>query len=264
MENNAAMQGPDGPSIAQEAIDLMRLHGVPPSGPNYQVWLTYRLGAHRPLCEAIDARISGAEGFTEEFNKELYERFFTGLGASAQIVLAGEKIARDLGHVVSFLRATEEKSGDYGRTLESAATHLDRGVGPEQIRQIVSSLAAATLDMASHNHLLSEQLQRSTREVESLRKSLETVRVESLTDSLTGLANRRMFDETLRLRMSEARAQNLELSLILVDIDHFKRSSTTLGAIIRAIRSSVSSPAPCRRTRGQTILWRAMAAKNSP
>ncbi|HRE45984.1 MAG TPA: hypothetical protein PKY87_18720, partial [Terricaulis sp.] len=137
MENNAAMQGPDGPSIAQEAIDLMRLHGVPPSGPNYQVWLTYRLGAHRPLCEAIDARISGGEGFSEEFSEDLYERFFTGLGASAQIVLAGEKIARDLGQVVSFLRATEEKSGDYGRTLETAATHLDRGVGPEQIRQIV-------------------------------------------------------------------------------------------------------------------------------
>lgn len=248
MENNAAMQGPDGPSIAQEAIDLMRLHGVPPSGPNYQVWLTYRLGAHRPLCEAIDARISGGEGFSEEFSEDLYERFFTGLGASAQIVLAGEKIARDLGQVVSFLRATEEKSGDYGRTLETAATHLDRGVGPEQIRQIVSGLAAATLDMASHNQLLSEQLQRSTREVESLRKSLETVRVESLTDSLTGLANRRMFDETLRLRMSEARAQNLELSLILVDIDHFKRFNDTWGhhtgdQILRFLASALQAHA---------------------
>lgn len=226
----------------------MRLHGVPPSGPNYQVWLSYRLGAHRPLCEAIDARISSGEGFSEEFNEELYERFFTGLGASAQIVLAGEKIARDLGHVVSFLRSAEEKSGDYGRTLETAATHLDRGVGPEQIRQIVSSLAAATLDMANHNQLLSEQLQRSTNEVETLRKSLETVRVESLTDSLTGLANRRMFDETLRLRISEARAQNLELSLMLVDIDHFKRFNDTWGhhtgdQILRFLSSALQAHA---------------------
>ncbi|HRE44585.1 MAG TPA: GGDEF domain-containing protein, partial [Terricaulis sp.] len=109
------------------------------------------------------------------------------------------------------------------------AVEVKTGSTDGEMTEIVSGLAAATLDMASHNQLLSEQLQRSTREVESLRKSLETVRVESLTDSLTGLANRRMFDETLRLRMSEARAQNLELSLILVDIDHFKRFNDTWG-----------------------------------
>ena len=144
-------------------------------------------------------------------------------------MLAGEKIARDLSHVVSFLKEAEEKSGDYGRTLESVATDLNRGLGQDQIRQIVSSLAAATLDMANHNQTLNERLQSSTREIETLRTSLETVRVESLTDSLTGLANRRMFDETLRMRIEEARAQRTELSLLLCDIDHFKRFNDTWG-----------------------------------
>ena len=65
--------------------------------------------------------------------------------------------------------------------------------------------------MANHNQTLNEQLQRSTSEIDTLRTSLESVRVESLTDSLTGLANRRMFDETLRMRIEEARAQRTEL-----------------------------------------------------
>lgn len=226
----------------------MRLHGVAATGPNYQVWLSYRLGANMSLREAVDARIAGGEGFNDEFNTEIYERFFTGLGASAQIVMAGERIARDLGQVVSFLKSAEEKSGDYGRTLETAATDLNRGLAPDQIRQIVSSLAAATLDMANHNQLLTEQLQRSSHEAEALRKSLETVRVESLTDSLTGLANRRMFDETLRMRISEARAQNLELCLLLVDIDHFKRFNDTWGhhtgdQILRFLASALQAHA---------------------
>jgi diguanylate cyclase len=242
------MQGPEGPAIAQEVLDLMRLHGVAASGPNYQVWLSYRLVARVPLREAIDARIASGEAFSEEFNTEIHERFFTGLGASAQIVLAGERIARDLGQVVSFLKAAEEKSGDYGRTLESAATDLNRGPAPDQIRQIVSSLAAATLDMANHNQMLTDQLQKSTREAEVLRKSLETVRVESLTDSLTGLANRRMFDETLRMRISEGRAQNLELCLLLVDIDYFKRFNDTWGhhtgdQILRFLASALQAHA---------------------
>ncbi len=247
-DQDALLQGPGGEAVGQETLDLMRLHGIPPTSANYEVWLSYRLGRPQSLREAIDGRIATGEGFTRDFNTEVYEKFFTGLGASAQIVLAGEKIARDLGQVVSFLKQTEDKSGEYGRTLETAATDLNRGLAPEQIRQIVSSLAAATLDMANHNQTLNEQLQRSTREIDTLRTSLESVRVESLTDSLTGLANRRMFDETLRMRIDEARAQNTELCLVLCDIDHFKRFNDTWGhhtgdQILRFLASAMQAHA---------------------
>ncbi len=247
-DQDILLQGPGGANVALETLDLMRLHGVPPTSANYEVWLAYRLGRNQVLRDAVDARIAAGKSFTGEDNAQLHEQFFTGLGASAQIVLAGEKIARDLSHVVSFLKEAEEKSGDYGRTLESAATDLNRGIGPDQIRQIVSSLAAATLDMANHNQTLNEQLQKSTKEIDTLRTSLESVRMESLTDSLTGLANRRMFDETLRMRIEEARAQRSELSLILCDIDHFKRFNDTWGhhtgdQILRFLASALQAHA---------------------
>ncbi len=247
-DQDVLLQGPGGTAVAQETLDLMRLHGVSPSSANYEVWLGYRLGRSAELREAVDARIASGQAFTPDFNEKLHERFFTGLGASAQIVLAGEQIARDLSQVLSFLKEAESKSGDYGRTLESAATDLNRGLGPEQIRQIVSSLAAATLDMANHNQQLNQQLQRSSREIETLRSSLESVRLESLTDSLTGLANRRMFDETLRMRIEEARAQRTELCLLLCDIDHFKRFNDTWGhhtgdQILRFLASAMQAHA---------------------
>jgi diguanylate cyclase len=248
IDQHVLMQGPGGEAVGQETLDLMRLHGVPPTSANYEVWLAYRLGRNLALREALDAMIASGVNFTSTINAELYERFFTGLGASAQIVLAGEQIARDLSQVVAFLKQTEEKSGDYGRTLESAATDLNRGLEPDQIRKVVSSLAAATLDMANHNQHLNERLQTSTREIDTLRHSLESVRVESLTDSLTGLSNRRMFDETLRMRIEEARAQHTDLCLILCDIDHFKRFNDTWGhhtgdQILRFLASALQSHA---------------------
>jgi diguanylate cyclase len=228
-DQDVLLQGSGGQTVAQETLDLMRLHAVPPTSQNYELWLGYRLGKTPALREAIDARIAAGDQFTPEFSAQLHERFFTGLGASAQIVLAGERIAQDLAQVLTFLKDAGQKSDDYGRTLETAATHLNRGMAPEQLTQIVSSLAAATLDMANHNQNLNQQLQRSTREIDTLRTSLESVRVESLTDSLTGLANRRMFDETLRMRIEEARSQRTDLCLILCDIDHFKRFNDTWG-----------------------------------
>lgn len=223
------IQGAAGDGAARGALDLMRKHGVPPTVENYQVWLAYQTGQDQALRAAIDEAIAGGKPISAAASAELHQRFFQNAAATAQVVLTGERIARDLGEVLTFLRQAGEKSDDYGRTLESAATDLDRGLGPDQIRQIVAGLAAATLDMASHNQTLNDQLQKSTREIESLRSTLESVRVESLTDALTGLANRRMFDETLRMRIDEARAQRTELTLMLCDVDHFKRFNDTWG-----------------------------------
>lgn len=247
-EPDTVMNSPSGPTVAQETLELMRLHGVSATSANYEVWLNYRLGRNSQLRQEIDKRVGSGEAFTDEFNNDLYERFFSGSRASAQIVLAGEKIARDLNEVVSFLKSAEEKSGDYGRTLETAATDLNRVIAPDQLRHIVSSLAAATLDMANHNQHLNAQLQRSTQEIDTLRSTLESVRVESLTDSLTGLANRRMFDETLRMRISEARALRTELCLLMCDIDHFKRFNDTWGhhtgdQILRFLSSAMQAHA---------------------
>ncbi len=165
-----------------------------------------------------------------------------------QIALASERIVRDLDQVMAFLKRADDKSGDYGRTLESAATDLNRGLAPEQIRQLVSSLAAATLDMANHNQHLTAELKKSSQEMATLKTTLESVRVESLTDGLTGIANRRMLDDTLRMRMEEARAHRTELFLVLCDVDHFKRFNDAWGhhtgdQILRFLASTMQAHA---------------------
>ncbi len=51
----------------------------------------------------------------------------------------------------------------------------------------------------------------------------------AITDALTGLYNRRYFDRRLVEEMARARRLDLPLSLVLVDIDHFKRYNDELG-----------------------------------
>ncbi|HWK41366.1 MAG TPA: diguanylate cyclase [Croceibacterium sp.] len=49
------------------------------------------------------------------------------------------------------------------------------------------------------------------------------------TDGLTGLANRRTFDEALDSEWNRARRYGGELALLMIDIDYFKRLNDTLG-----------------------------------
>ena len=60
---------------------------------------------------------------------------------------------------------------------------------------------------------------RDVSERQALQRRLEH---QATTDSLTGLANRRAFDEALAREWARAVRENGELSLILLDVDHFK------------------------------------------
>ncbi len=51
----------------------------------------------------------------------------------------------------------------------------------------------------------------------------------SLTDGLTGVGNRRAFDEALRQEIARARRLGCGLALALLDIDDFKRINDTMG-----------------------------------
>src|SRR5262245_1425939 len=203
-DNMTTLRGPDGVRVAHETVDLMGAHVVPTTAQNYEVWLSYRIGGHPDLRRLIDDQIERGEPFTDEINEQLYEQFFSNVRLSAQMMATGERIARELSEVVVALKSSGEKTGAYSETLTTAAANLERGVDPARLREVLSGLAAATLDMADHHRQLTTRLQDSSREMDTLRATLRQARAEALTDSLTGLANRKMFDETLKMRLREA------------------------------------------------------------
>ena len=80
----------------------------------------------------------------------------------------------------------------------------------------------------------------------------DALRASALTDGLTGLANRRRFDQDLRVECERARRSHESLALLLVDVDHFKRYNDRYGhvsgdaclrRIAAAIRACTRRPA---------------------
>jgi diguanylate cyclase (GGDEF)-like protein len=78
-----------------------------------------------------------------------------------------------------------------------------------------------------------QQLARTVTEQMSLAlanlKLRETLRSESIRDALTGLFNRRYLEESLNREIRRAECQQQPLSIIMVDIDHFKQFNDTFG-----------------------------------
>jgi diguanylate cyclase (GGDEF)-like protein len=57
----------------------------------------------------------------------------------------------------------------------------------------------------------------------------EVLRRQSTVDELTGLYNRRYFDETLRREVFRAERMRASLAVVMIDLDHFKRMNDTYG-----------------------------------
>lgn len=70
---------------------------------------------------------------------------------------------------------------------------------------------------------------RRKRYAEKLRDSVQLTMEMAVMDGLTGLNNRRYLETQLATYVSHAVQRNRELSLLIVDIDHFKRVNDTYG-----------------------------------
>src|SRR5690606_4773282 len=97
--------------------------------------------------------------------------------------------------------------------------------------------------------------------VESVRQ-LEEVTARAATDELTGLPNRRLFDERLKQHLAECDRYDQVLSLILCDVDHFKRvndqhghraGDLVLAAIARALAHAIRNIDICARYGGEEL-----------
>ena len=110
-----------------------------------------------------------------------------------------------------------------------------KGELPGLVRAAYHNKAAMRAVMNGVN----ERLTTSTEEIEELRRELMRVREEALLDSLTGLLNRRAFDERITTMVADAVEKGEDFSLIMADIDHFKRINDGYGPLFgdRVIRA---------------------------
>jgi diguanylate cyclase (GGDEF)-like protein len=81
-------------------------------------------------------------------------------------------------------------------------------------------------ELAAHRDRLAELVSEKTRELEDVVKQLHEA---SRTDPLTGLPNRRCFDEAKELELVRVQRHHRPLSLLLLDVDHFKRYNDAYG-----------------------------------
>lgn len=226
---NGRLLGNEGRDHAQKALNLMEQFNVPPTPENYAVWVSFATDSNPELCNSIKTRIETNEEFTDAVSADLFEQYFQWKAVQDAVLESGGAMSRELGAVKQSLEAAERDTAAYGEALQGASTELEGLRDPNGMKVLVESLVSATAKMQRRSQDLEKRLQETSNEVTQLRSNLEKVREEAMTDALTGIANRKRFDEFLRKARRGADGNQKPLSLVLCDIDFFKRLNDTWG-----------------------------------
>lgn len=177
--------------------------------------------------------MAAGEEFTAARNAELHATFFPPPHDALPLHAMLEGIESELATVVTTLRQAGRNASEYGKFLfESATGEATSSRSEESVRQLLRRLFSRTRAMALQSLELDKQLQASSSEVARLRSELDGARREALVDGLTGLGNRKMFDCVLRKAAMAAMESGEPLSLLLVDVDHFKKFNDEFGHCI--------------------------------
>lgn len=91
---------------------------------------------------------------------------------------------------------------------------------------LAGQLALALRTSRDATATLDRRVAQRTQELMQANRQLEAL---SATDGLTGLANRRHFEQLLDKEWLRARRDGVPLTLMMVDVDHFKRFNDTFG-----------------------------------
>jgi len=228
---------------ARAAFQSLQLHALTPVPLHYGLWFEHHAASRPELCAALqDAVARGA--VTEALMRELHGRF---LEPMSEFTALGEALAELSGTLKEALGTMASHGADSAafsdalRELSADSLH-----DPQRLRQTLAHLAEQARTMTRRSQEMGRRIAQSSEQIEALRSELEDARRDAETDALTGLSNRRAFDQRLAALAREAAASGQPLAMILIDIDHFKSVNDRFGhpvgdALLRRTASTLNA-----------------------
>lgn len=215
--------------IACKALERMDREGLAPKPDNFELWYCFYSNNNPDMIKDINKVLKATGKITEKNCRELYDRHLSHRRDEDLIRKASDRINTAIEEIAEILVSVNSATHEYGDNLSDVTSQVRSAKSIDELGDVMSTLVVQTKRMFEHNQELENQLNTSSIQVQELRKDLDSVRREALTDALTGLANRKSFDSELRHAVARAIEEEEPMSLLMIDIDHFKSFNDNYG-----------------------------------
>ena len=206
-------------------------------------------------ADATKASVINCDGLLSEIRQELNshsastQRLTDKLNSADHEVISDQARATrtDNSHFQKFLddrcseleKLSDNRGGAVTKLLGNLDGHrkraneldgvLEKFEDPAQIESAISPLRDCIRDLEDHNKRLQSELEKTRQAVAQQSQKLEQAKEEARVDALTGLPNRRAFDERIEQAHAAFTADGTSFAVALLDVDHFKKFNDVHG-----------------------------------
>ncbi|MBI1261599.1 MAG: diguanylate cyclase [Rhizobiales bacterium] len=214
---------------SERALKLIDEQGLPPEPDVYAVWYAYATGQKADLNKEIDQRLSSGSPIDAHTASDLRRRYVAEKDLSELALESGSRLSSEVDKILKLVEATSGDNSEFGNSVREASQGLTSQSTPNEVHSAVEAIVEATRSMEMRSQLLEKRLQQTKAEITELRDNLDQARSEARTDGLTGVANRKAFDEVISREIKRAEKEDGSLALLIGDIDFFKKFNDTYG-----------------------------------
>jgi diguanylate cyclase len=160
---------------------------------------------------------------------KVYKRFLSEAARDEAVKKISDQVHQAIAEIAAVVSSAKTSTSDYSESLQDVTTQIKSATSLDDLSAVVGKVVADTKRIVHQQKELEDQLVNSSSQVAELKKNLENVRKEAMTDGLTGLANRKSFDRYLRNCIVEAEENKKPFTLLMMDIDFFKSFNDNYG-----------------------------------
>lgn len=209
----------------RQALALMSKQEAAVNPITYAIWYEYATQENGKLNLAMDKLLEQGQPIDDKTICDLYRKYL--MEPQEEKV---ENINNDIQALVAKLaesaRNTGETANNYSSALDTWAQQAGHLLGNSSA---LNDILQSTSAMKESVNDLKSSLDESQNEINKLRLELTAVREEAITDSLTSLLNRNGFKSKLNEILDDTGVVPRDVSLMVLDIDHFKRINDNFG-----------------------------------
>lgn len=210
-------------------IPLLTQHQIAANPINYAIFYDYVTEQNPSLTSAVNRLLSRNAAFDSATSLELYGNFVGNISLKSFDNI-NQQIHKVIRQATGAINDTYHKAEQTNDSFQKKSAILESKPEIATTQSILREIIQETKSLAATSHAMQIRLNEANAEMEKLRAELAQVRKMAVTDGLTGLLNRRAFDQTLHEVIEQPNGETTCLSLL--DIDHFKRVNDTYGHTI--------------------------------
>ena len=153
-------------------------------------------------------------------------RWWLNRGVAVDNSADNEHLKQAIGRLRELTSSVAQDVGEHSTRVQQISAELD-SAGPDAPLDKLVLGSVAEIMLA--NERLQQQLATAEVKLQRQAEEIETQAAVARTDALTGLYNRRAFDDELHRRLAEWQRRKIVFSLLMIDVDHFKKFNDQHG-----------------------------------